>query len=103
MICAKGFLDFAKGASQSIAPSLTFQYISLPQMEILAIIIDLVSPLRIQDFFCFKYISAKARDEMHERNSGFLRRDLIIMKIILGNAHLLSILHRGYRNRDLVI
>ena len=53
MIRAKGILDFTKGASQSIAPSPIFQDISLLQIEILAIIIDLICPLRIQDNYYF--------------------------------------------------
>ena len=40
--------------------------------------------------FCFKHASAKARDGVRERNYGFPRRGLFVMKVILGNAHIYS-------------
>ena len=38
--------------------------------------------------FCLKPASAKARDGVRERSSGFPRRGHFVMKVILGNAHI---------------
>ena len=39
--------------------------------------------------FCFKHASAKARDGVRERNFGFPRTGHFVMKVILGNAHMI--------------
>ena len=41
--------------------------------------------------FCLKPASAKARDGVRERSSGFPRRGHFVMKVILGNAHIYKI------------